>query len=178
MPYTWSDLLVDCVSEIVDRSPEWRRNVPFGFAREDTGVQSLKAELANLAGRLADEADLRTVIAERQRGFESSLRPRGTDLLRQAVGAAAVSERDRVRWRPGVPGRIESRNGRVVVVSGGREVDFPEAATGTLRHLMTGDSVLASDVDDGLDWESRRVVLSTLIREGLLASDAAPTATA
>jgi hypothetical protein len=43
---------------------------------------------------------------------------------------------------------------------------------------MTGDSVLASDVDDGLDWESRRVVLSTLIREGLLASDAAPTATA
>jgi hypothetical protein len=111
------------------------------------------------------------VIAERQRVFESSVRPRAVDLLRQAAGAAAVGEGDRVRWRPGVTGRIEPRNGRVVVVSGGREVDFPAAATETLHRLLSGDAVVASDVDDGLDWESRRVVLSALIREGLVASD-------
>jgi hypothetical protein len=171
MPYTWSDLLVDCVSELVERSPEWRRNVPFGFAREGADTDALKAHLAALAARVGVEADLSTVIAERQRVFESSVRPRAADLLRQAAGAAAVGEGDRVRWRPGVTGRIEPRNGRVVVVSGGREVDFPAAATETLHRLLSGDAVVASDVDDGLDWESRRVVLSALIREGLVASD-------
>jgi ribosomal protein L16 Arg81 hydroxylase len=178
MPYTWSDLVVDCISEIAERSPEWRRNVPFGFARDGADVEALRTELASLAGRLAHEADVTTVAAERQRVFESSVRPRATDLLRQAAGAAAVSAGDRVQWRPGVPGRIESRNGRVVVMSGGREVDFPEAAAGTLRQLLAGGVVVASDVDDGLDWESRRVVLSTLIREGLVASDATPPAPA
>jgi ribosomal protein L16 Arg81 hydroxylase len=176
MPYTWSDLLVDCVSEMVERSPEWRANVPYGFAAGRVGHDALRAELAKLAGGLAQQADLSTVVTERQRAFESNLRPRAPDLLRQAAGAAAVSERDRVQWRPGVPARIEPRNGRVVVVSGGREVDFPAAATKTLRHLLSGDAVLASDVDDGLDWESRRVVLSALIREGLVASDSAPSA--
>jgi len=176
MPYTWSDLLVDCVSELVERSPDWRRNVPFGFAWQDE--VELKRELGALADRLVAEVDLRTVVAERQRVFESAVRPRATDLLRQASRAAAVSERDRVQWRRGVPGRIEARNGRVVVVSGGREVDFPSAATRTLRLLLAGDAVLASDVDDGLDWESRRVVLSALIREGLVASDAAKASSA
>jgi ribosomal protein L16 Arg81 hydroxylase len=170
MPYTWSNLLVDCVSELVERHPEWRQNVPFGFAREGADLNALRTRLAALVGRVAEEADLPTVIAERHRVFESSLRPRATDLLRQASGAAAVSERDRVRWRPGVPGRIEARNGRVVLVSGGREVDFPAAATKTLRCLLDGEPLLASDVDDGLDWESRRVVISSLIREGLVTS--------
>ena len=176
MPYTWSDLLVDSVSEVVERSPEWRQNVPFGFARADSG--ELRRRLGEMAGRLAQEVNLPTVVAERQRTFESNQRPRATDLLRQASGAAGVGERDRVQWRPGVPGRIEPRNGRVVVVSGGREVEFPEAATTTLRRLLVGDAVIASDVDDGLDWESRRVVLSALIREGLVASDSAESVSA
>jgi ribosomal protein L16 Arg81 hydroxylase len=171
IPYTWADLVADCVSEVVEHSPEWRRNVPFGFARDGADREALRARMAEFAGRLADDADIEAVVAERRRGFEATLRPRAPDLLRQAAGAAAVDESDRVQWRPGVPGRIEPRNGRVVVVSGGREVDFPEAAKETLDRLLAGDAVVASDVDDGLDWESRRVVLSALIREGLVASE-------
>ncbi len=170
MPYTWSDLLVDCVSEVAERSPEWRRNVPFGFAHGS--ASELKQELGALAKGLTEQVDFTAVLRERQQSFESSLRARATDLLRQASGAARVREHHRVRWRTGVPGKIESRNGRVVVVSGGREVDFPAAAAETLRCLLREDSVVASDVDDGLDWESRRVVLSALIREGLVATDA------
>ena len=70
-----------------------------------------------------------------------------------------------------MPGRIEHRNGRVVLVSAGREVEFPSAAAKTLECVLTGEPIRASDMDDGLDWESRKVVLSTLIREGLIASD-------
>lgn len=172
MPYTWADLLVDSISEAAERSPQLRANVPFGFARAP--IDELERGLGVVARRVLEEADLASVVAERQRGFESNLRARATDLLRQAASAAEVARGDRVQWRAGVPGRIEPRDNRVAVVSGAREVDFPAAATPTLRVLLGGDAVLASDVDDGLDWESRRVVLSTLIREGWVATDAKP----
>lgn len=171
MAYTWADLLVDCISELAERSPTWRENVPFGFARLEAEGRGLAGRLGSLLGGLAAGIDLPTVTGERQRSFESNLRPRATDLIRQAASAAGVRESDRVRWRPGMPGRIEQRNGRVVLVSGAREVDFPAKATTTLRRLLGGDPVVASRVDDGLDWESRKVVLSVLIREGLVARE-------
>jgi hypothetical protein len=48
-------------------------------------------------------------------------------------------------------------------------VDFPAAATRTLEILVAAGSVRASEVDDGLDWESRRTVLAALVREGFVA---------
>jgi hypothetical protein len=68
-------------------------------------------------------------------------------------------------------GWVERRNGRVVLASSGREVDFPAAATKTLEVLLRAGSVRAGDVEDGLDWESRRVVLSRLIREGYVGTE-------
>jgi hypothetical protein len=48
------------------------------------------------------------------------------------------------------------------------------AATRTLEMLMESAApVRAGDLDDGLDWESRRVVVTTLIREGLVTTDSA-----
>jgi len=171
MSYTWSDLLLDSLAELVERQPAWRANIPFGFARLDPEGLDLGRDLGVLLERMGADIDLATVISERQRSFEAHFRPRATDLLRQATHATGVHEEDRVRWRSGTPGRIEHRNGRVVLVSGGREVEFPSAATKTLERMLVGEPICASDMDDGLDWESRKVVLSTLIREGLIASD-------
>lgn len=168
MAYTWSDLLLDCLSELTDRSHEWRANVPFGLARLDSDGGVVRGTLADMLERLPEQIDLAAVLAERQRAFDDAFRPRSSDLLRQAAGAANVARHDLVRWRAGVPAWLERRNGRVVLASTGREVDFPSAAAATLRALMAGEPVAAGDVDDGLDWESRRAVLTTLVREGFL----------
>ena len=61
----------------------------------------------------------------------------------------------------------------MVVVSGAREVEFPAAAAETLERLMTGEEISGSDLDDELDWESRRVVVSALIREGWVVNESA-----
>jgi hypothetical protein len=68
-----------------------------------------------------------------------------------------------------VPGRLEQRDGRAVVVAVGREVNFPAAAAPTLEALIAAEAVRAGDLDDGLDWESRRTVLEALVREGFVA---------
>jgi hypothetical protein len=164
--YTWADFLVDCLSEVAGRSPGWRANVPYGLASLDPAGQEALAELRDMLGALGTQLDVATVIAERQRAVEGLLRPRATDLMRQAAGAADVAEGDRVHWREGLPGWLEHRDGRVVLVSAGREIDFPASAARTLEALMNSDALSAGHIEDALDWESRRVVLVKLIREG------------
>ena len=171
MAYTWADLLVDCVSELVERSPRWRENLPFAFADRGAPDPSLAEGLTERISELSAEIDLDTVVKERERSFSGHLRPRATDFLKQATSAATVQQDDKVRWRPGVPGRIEPRNGRVALVSGRHEVEFPAAATETLACLLEGEPLIARTLEDGLDWESRRVVLSALIREGWVANE-------
>jgi ribosomal protein L16 Arg81 hydroxylase len=169
--YSWADFLADCLSEVSDRLPQWRANVPFGLATRDPEGRAALVQLREMLAGLGNEIDLPKVIAERQRSFESLFRPRAGDLLRQATGSTELDQDDHVRWRPGMVGWIERRNGRVVLASSGREVDFPAAATKTLEVLLRAGSVRAGDVEDGLDWESRRVVLSRLIREGYVGTE-------
>jgi len=167
--YTWGDFLMDCVSEVADRDVEWRRNVPFGLATRDADGREARAVLERMLGDLAPQVDLAKVIAERQRAFSDLYRPRATDLMRQASGAGDLSEDDQVLWRADGAARLEQRNGRALLVGRGREVDFPAAAAATLQALMGGEAVRAGDLADGLDWESRRVVLEALVREGAIA---------
>ena len=67
-----------------------------------------------------------------------------------------------------MPGRIALRDGRVALISRGREVDFPSEAKTTLECLLRGEIIRAGEILDGLDWLSRRVILKALIREGWL----------
>ena len=133
----------------------------------------MRRRLREMLEQLGTDVDVAAVVAERQRSFADHFRPRATDFLRQASGSSGLVEADRIRWRSGMNAMLEQRDGRVVLVSGAREVDFPASATRTLEKLLRSDPVRAGDLDDGLDWESRRVVVSALIREGFVSTDAA-----
>jgi len=170
LAYTWADLLIDCLSELVERSPQWRENLPVGFSH--SGVHLTVAQrLEELLKELPEEIDLPAVIAQRQVAFENHQRPRVKDALRQALLAGTVGESDFVRWRSGTSYSMERANGRVILKSRKREVDFPVSAATTLEHLVRGEPAMAGAIDDGLDWESRKVVLAALIREGLIVND-------
>ncbi len=168
MSYTWADLLADSLSELVDRNSSWRENVPLGFALDGGLDKGLEEELSRRILTLSQEMDLHSVVPARAETFVEHLRPRAIDYLKQVVHADEVSEESRVRWRPGVPGRIALRDGRVALISRGREVDFPSEAKTTLECLLGGEIVRAGEIIDGLDWLSRRVILKALIQEGWL----------
>ena len=168
MSYTWADLLADSLSELVDRNSSWRENVPLGFAADVGLDKELEEELSRRILTLSGEMDLHAVVPARAETFVEHLRPRATDYLKQVVHADEVSEESRVCWRPGVPGRIALRDGRVALISRGREVDFPSEAKTTLECLLRGEIIRAGEILDGLDWLSRRVILKALIREGWL----------
>ena len=170
LAYTWADLLIDCLSELVERSPQWRGNLPVGFSHSGAHLE-VAQQFEELLKDLPEEIDLSAVVAQRQLAFENHQRPRVKDTLRQALLAGTVGEGDLVRWRSGTPYSIESLDGRVIVKSGTREVEFPVSAATTLEHLVRGEPAIAGRIDDGLDWESRKVVLVALSREGLIVND-------
>jgi ribosomal protein L16 Arg81 hydroxylase len=171
--YTWADLLVDCLGELVERSPAWRESLPFGFGAGERTDPALRAALAERLAALAGAVDLDGVVRERQRSVEALLRPRVADHLQQVLTADALAPDDVVGWRDGVPSRLEWRDGRIALQCGGREVELPAAAAATIAQLRRGAPLVAGQVDDGLDWASRRTVLRALIREGWLVRRAA-----
>ena len=166
--YTWADLLVDSLSELVDRVPSWRESVPFGFASGGDVDLGLEDELWRRLQTLADEIDLRSVVQARAENFVEHLRPRATDYLQQVSNADRLSVEDELLWRIGVPARLTLQSDRVILQSRDREVSFPAAAKETLECLLSGERVRGGEIRDSLDWTSRAVVLSALIREGWL----------
>ena len=169
IPYSWADLLVDCVAEVVERSPEWRTNVPFGFGREhQSGFARTRDELMERIGALPDVVDVESVLLARMDMVGAAHRPRAGDYMQQAMAAAELTEEHVVEPRPDLAYRLEPRDGRIVVHSGSRELDFPANARRTIETALNGRPVRARNIDDGLDWPGRGAVLTTLIREGLV----------
>lgn len=174
MTYSWADLLADCLMEIAERSPRWRKNVPFGFGADaDAGFANTRARFAQLMSEFPNEIALETVLNARLDLVGGAQRPRSDNYLRQAVQAAGLDESHVIECRPDLAFRLESDNDRVLIYSGRRKVDLPSAARPTLEAVLGQGPRRAGEIDDGLDWPSRRVVLTTLIREGFVVNNGA-----
>lgn len=173
MAYTWAHLLADCLSDLVERSTDWRQNVTMRHqTAASDGHESAEARLSGLLNDLSAQVDVPKVLEERFAAVDAIYRPRTTDLLRQSVAADRVNVDAGLARRPGVPASVTRRDDRWVVDSGQRQLDFPEAAGPLLQQVFgSGGSGAIHLTEDGLDQESRRVVLSTLIREGLLTTE-------
>lgn len=166
MSYTWGDLLVDAVAELVERDARWRESLPVGFARGAVTPDALAGELRQRLSELGDAVDLASVVRERQRTFAGHLRPRASDFLTQVAGASELEPGDTVVWREGVLGEVHSEDGRLTLRSGTRELDLPAAASTVVERLLERAPVIANELDEALDWPSTRIVLMALIREG------------
>ncbi|WP_419858279.1 cupin domain-containing protein [Candidatus Palauibacter irciniicola] len=165
--YTWAEFATHCFAELVERSPRWRENLPYGFAAGETdGFQGIGEELSGRLSAVGNALDPATVLSAKLDDLRSGMARHGTDYLSQAAGAEFLTPDDTVQARPHVHGRIEIRDERVVLVAGGRELDFPKGAERTVRQAMSGTPLNVAGFVDDLEWPGRKAVLETLIREG------------
>ena len=159
IPYTWVEFVAECLAELALRRGEWRDSLPFGFDREQIDTE-LRRRLAQM------DLDLDAVLTAKRDAIADAFRPRAADYLSQ--GLLSPLPDHNVRLRPGLASRMEFRDDRCVLVSQGRELDFPRIAERTIELLLTGRAFRAGAIDDGLDWQGRRVVLSSLLRAGIV----------
>jgi len=167
--YTWSEFLGQCLGELTLRSSRWRENLPFSIGATGADFGEIRQQLIGRIAALPDELDVEAVLSARLDEVGAAFRPCASNYLSQATSAAeSLSPTDVIRPRPDLRSRAEIRDGQIVVIAAGRELEFPEAAAGTVRSVLEGGPQTAGSLDRSLDWPGRKIVLGTMIREGIL----------
>lgn len=166
LAYTWVELAAECLATLADDDTVMRGGLPLGFHKPERMQETVDGLQKRVKYAFA-HVDVDEVLRSRVEEILAGFRPRQADHLRQALRATGVEPDDLVQRRELLVGTLEESEGRVRYRAGRREVEFPDIARETLEAIDRPEPVRAGGIEDGLDWESRKVVLSTLIREGI-----------
>ncbi|MED5547836.1 MAG: cupin domain-containing protein [Pseudomonadota bacterium] len=167
---TWADLMLEAVSEVALRHPDFRRSLPVGYARPDFDRTEAQSHFASLAETLSREARLDEAM---DLFADSFIRSRMPDVRSTISGFNAPSEpRQTFRLRPLVPWRLAGDGDDVVIVTAGGEVRFPAAAEPGLHILLDGGTVSLATFTD-LEPDAARDTLGKLHAFGLIVPDEA-----
>ena len=152
--YTWLDAFKAALDECADDA-RFRRS-PEGAAHD-----------------LVDALAARLVPADVQRRMQAKLvRTRRPILDGQLEQLRALRELDldtEVERRPTALAVLEVRNGRAVLTFDGRTLELPERVQSELEFVLAAEQPFrAADLPGKLDREGRLVLVSRLVREGLL----------
>ncbi len=143
---TWADLMLEVVSEVALRRPEFRRALPVGFAQPEYDRSHAEAQFKSLVAALASEADLDSSFDLFVDNFIRSRTPntRGTIVNFDTPTKAG----QRYRLRPLVPWRLAEDGDEIVIITAGGEVRFPAAAEPGLQILLDGGDISDSSFPD------------------------------
>ena len=167
---TWVDIARQALDALADEV-DLREALPAGFA-SDAGFPAAVAGLLERLGKHIANLDAAPLAERAARRFWSSRPPILAGQLRQLALARQLSDRSRVRRRPGATCHLSVDAGggadQLVVLLGDRELRMPAAVEPAVRRVTAGDPFDVGDLDDLLDEDSRLVLVRRLVREGLL----------
>lgn len=167
--YSWAELLVHVLGEVTQSDAYWRENMPFGFENDaDKGLARLQHDFKERLHRFIDEADITPAIQAHLWQIQAFSRPRESRFLTNAIHARELLDSFSVELVSGLSISLASFEDRVYLIGGSRELSFPSAALKTLQTAISGDAFHADQIEDDLDIESRKTVLATLLREGII----------
>ncbi|SDM61761.1 cupin domain-containing protein [Maricaulis salignorans] len=161
---TWADLMLEVVSDVALRRPEFRHALPVGFARPDFDRTQSAIHFKTLMAAINSEADLDSSYDIFVDNFIRSRTPNthGTIVNLDTPNKAG----QRYRLRPLVPWRLAEDGDEVVIITAGGEVRFPAAAEPGLHILLDGGEISESSFAD-LDEDQRRETVKKLFAFGL-----------
>ncbi len=161
----WADLMLEAVSEVALRNPEFRRSLPPGFARPDFDSNLLAEQFRKLCRDFAEQADFDEVLAFFR---ESFLRQRRGN-LRGALNAASmpVTENDRFVRRPYLQAILRQGESEAVIVGPGGNLHFAIEAAPGLEVFLSGE-VFTPAAFAALDGAQRIEAVRKLSAFGLI----------
>ena len=133
---TWAELMVEAVSEVALRDPDFRRSLPPGFARADFDRGDARAMFAKLVGSLASLATLDPALDLFIDTFIRSRAPDTRGALMDAQRAPAAA--DGYGLRPFTPWRVETSGEEATLLTAGGAVAFAAAERAALTLVLRG----------------------------------------
>ena len=167
--YSWAELLVHVLGEVTQSDAYWRENMPFGFENDaDKGLARLQLAFKERLHRFIDEADITPAIQAHLWQIQAFSRPRESRFLANAIYARELLDTSSVELVSGLSISLVSSEDRIYLIGGSRELSFPSTAQKTLEAVISGEAFHVDQIEDDLDIESRKTVLTTLLREGII----------
>jgi hypothetical protein len=163
---TWADLMLEAVSEVALKSPELRRSLPAGYARQGFDRGPWRAHLQELGKIVARDIQLDGAMDLMADNF---IRSRAAGNQTAIVNATRpIGEKDRFQRHAHAPYRIADDAEAFVVICAGGELKFVPTARGAVERAMNGEVFTTADLTaaGALDAPS---LISRLFAYGLVA---------
>ena len=161
---TWADLMLEAVSEVAIREPEFRRSLPAGFADPDFDRSGAQAQFKALTQALAEKADLDGAFDMFVDNFIRGRLPASDGAV---LGFEAHKRSGQAfRLRPQTPWRLAEDGEDIVIITAGGEVRLPAAAEPAIHTLLDGGVIDASSFES-LSEDERIDALGQLHAFGL-----------
>lgn len=162
---TWADLMLEAVSEVALRTPEFRRSLPPGFARDNYDKSAAQAYFKDLVGAFGKNADFEEAF---ELFVENFIRSRSPNTRGAVVGAPhRIGPEEKFRLRPNTPFRLRSNEDEALIISPGGEVPVDVAAVDGLDKALSG-AAFGIEVFGDLDEEIAQATLKKILAFGLV----------
>ncbi|HEV2493330.1 MAG TPA: cupin domain-containing protein [Terriglobia bacterium] len=166
--YTWTDLLLELVSDTSLNDATFRQALPPGFARQEFNRTEARKTLREILQKLSARADLDPILDRFVDEFISSCPP----LLRGQMAQVAALDRltidSVVGARAGVISYVRTNAESVTVDCYGRKITFPSYAGEAVRFALSNPRFVVRELPDDLDDKGKLALVRRLIREGLV----------
>jgi ribosomal protein L16 Arg81 hydroxylase len=136
---TWADLMLEAVSEVALRHPEFRQSLPPGYARADFDRSIAQAHFDTLVKKIGEEADMDGAFDLFVDNFIRSRPPYSEGAITGRGGSTMPGAK--FRLRPHIPWRLAEDEDRLVLITAGGELVFPSAVEAGLDKVLDGDVI-------------------------------------
>jgi mannose-6-phosphate isomerase-like protein (cupin superfamily) len=165
---TWADAMVEAVSEACLSSPQFRAHLPVGFAEAGFDRAEATAKFRSLIETFTRTADLAPILDRFAQDFVRSRKPDYYGGLRELNDASPILPDSRVEPRPHLIYRLREDGENVVLQFGSTTITLPSFASETLAFALRGPAFIVRDLPGNLDDPGKVVLVSRMIKEGLL----------
>jgi ribosomal protein L16 Arg81 hydroxylase len=166
--FTWTDLMLELVSEVCLADPAYREALPSGFAREGFDRTQAREILRTLLQRVSAHSNFDAVLDRFVDEFISACPPPLRGQMAQVAALDRLTVDSVVGARPGVISRLRSNRESVSIECYGRKISFPSHAREAVRFTLSKSEFMVGELPGDLNDAGKLALVRRLIREGLL----------
>jgi ribosomal protein L16 Arg81 hydroxylase len=165
---SWTELMLEAIAKVSLNDPELRRSLPAGFALPDFDRTEARRTFRRHLEKILAAADFDAALDH----FADDLVSTRHSLLRgqldQVRRLADIGLDTLVGVRPNLLYRLRRTDEHVFVSCYGGHTRFPAHTADALVHALTHDEYRVRDLPGDLDDPGKVVLISRLVREGLV----------
>jgi ribosomal protein L16 Arg81 hydroxylase len=171
IPVTWASVILRAVQKVIDENSMLRRSLPPGFASDPNLQAEIVTRIPELMMDVLKGIDVRRAIDEARASALLGRQPSLAGHLVDLELLPRLASDTLVQRRKDVEVSVIAADESISVVFHGKRIDFPPYVESDIWFIVEAEEFRPCELPGDLDQESRLVLVSRLLTEGLLMID-------